>query len=279
MLQSFTKKLTGELNLDVYKKAAYSVPQNIYFQGAFKLMQPQYLDNTGQMMYCLLNPGGGYLDGDRYQINIKVHTGADLYLTAQSATKIYKTPCDCVRQTCYLDIQNHGILEYTVDPIIPFQNSSYFQEQEIHLTNSSSLFITDLITPGWSLDGTGFQYNQITLKTTIFYDKSLKVLDSLVLEPKNTSVHSLGLLANFTHYGTIYMIDPHIGNDFEEQFNQYLHTSFSKNEIGLSLLSIPGVAIRILGNSTQSVQDVIDGCQYFFRQHLLGRSNQLFKKY
>jgi urease accessory protein len=39
-----------------------------------------------------MNPGGGYLDGDFYKIDIYLEETAEAVVTTQSFTKIYKTP-------------------------------------------------------------------------------------------------------------------------------------------------------------------------------------------
>lgn len=279
ILNGTLKKPTGTLNLDICHKDGHSIPDNIYFQGAFKLMRPQYLDDTGQVMYCLLNPGGGYLDGDRYRIALNIQKNADLYLTMQSATKIYKTPKDVVKQTNVINIKEHGILEYPADPVIPFENATYIQKQTINLTSSSSLFISEIVTPGWSLDQKGFQYDRVNLITFLKYNNRLVVTDNLVLEPKIMDLSGIGFFNGFTHYGSLYMVNDQIDSQFEEMLENKLVTAFPTVCVGISALSIPGLAIRILGQSTPEIQAVIDSCQYIFRRELLKRENRLFKKY
>src|ERR1051325_2274100 len=83
---------TGTVHLNVEDRKGKTVAKNVYFQGAFKVMRPIYHDNSGQVCYYLLNPGGGYLDGDRYQMKVHLDEKAKLTLTTQGATKIYKTP-------------------------------------------------------------------------------------------------------------------------------------------------------------------------------------------
>ncbi|MCH4172455.1 MAG: urease accessory protein UreD [Lactobacillus sp.] len=273
------RKLTGTLSLDVIARRQQSIPHDAYFQGAFKLMRPQHLDDTGQLMYCLLNPGGGYLDGDRYQMVIRVHDTADLYLTAQSATKIYKTPKDQVRQDCQIEVGDRGILEFTADPIIPFQDARYTQDQVIHLKATSALFLSEVLTPGWSQDKQGFQYDYLNLRTRIYLEDKLQVWDALVLEPKVKSIHTVGLFADYTHYGSIYIVHPLIDPEFEAKFEAIITDNHPEVYAGISQLNFPGLAIRILGNGTEVVQATIDSCQKLFRQALLGRENALFKKY
>lgn len=279
LLKEISKKPTGMLKLDICRKNGQSVSNDIYFQGAFKLMRPQYMDNTGQVMYCLLNPGGGYLDGDRYQINLNIRENADLYLTMQSATKIYKTPKDVVKQSSVINIKENGILEYPADPIIPFEKATYSQNQTINLTTSSSLFTSEIITPGWSLDQKGFQYNRVNLFNQVYYNGRLAVTDNLVFEPRIEDLSGIGFLNGYSHYGSVYLINPQVNRNFEETLENELTTAFSATCIGVSMLSFPGLALRILGQSTPEVQAVIDACQYAFRRELLKRENELFKKY
>ncbi len=103
---------TGELSLDVEERKGKTVAKNVYFQGAFKVMSPVYHDDTGQACYYLLNPGGGYLDGDRYQMQISLEKQAKLTLTTQSATKVYRTPNNHVIRKRRSFLKKAAYLEY-----------------------------------------------------------------------------------------------------------------------------------------------------------------------
>src|SRR5690625_7000985 len=83
-----SKKWTGLLELDIEDRLGKSVAKDVYFQGAFKLQRPIYHNNSGQPCYYILNPGGGYLDGDTYRMRISLQEQAKLTLTTQSATKV-----------------------------------------------------------------------------------------------------------------------------------------------------------------------------------------------
>ena len=63
---------TGILRLDVEDRQGKTVAENVYFQGALKVMRPVYHDESGQACYYILNPGGGYLDGDCYKMQISI---------------------------------------------------------------------------------------------------------------------------------------------------------------------------------------------------------------
>ena len=70
---------TGELRLDVENRRGKTVAKSVYFQGALKVMRPIYHNNSGQVCYYILNPGGGYLDGDRYHMKLQLEKRLDLH--------------------------------------------------------------------------------------------------------------------------------------------------------------------------------------------------------
>ncbi|GAF09936.1 urease accessory protein UreD [Paenibacillus pini JCM 16418] len=79
-------------------------------------MRPIYADHSGQVCYYLLNPGGGYLDGDRYKMEISADEGSKVTLTTQSATKVYKTPKSYAYQETEISLKKGSYLEYLPTP-------------------------------------------------------------------------------------------------------------------------------------------------------------------
>ena len=116
-------------------------------------MRPIYLDDTGQVCYFLINPGGGYVDGDTYRMEITVEEEAELLLTTQSATKVYRTPNKPVVQETELILKKNSVLEYIPDPLIGYRDASYKQKNVIRMEQGSTLIYSDMLTPGWSPEG------------------------------------------------------------------------------------------------------------------------------
>ena len=132
---------TGVLRLDVEERNGKTVAKNVYFQGALKVMRPIYHDESGQVCYYILNPGGGYLDGDRYQMKISLEKQAKLTLTTQSATKVYKTPHTHAYQETEINLKKGSYLEYIPDPLIAYQHARYKQKNVIHMEKGLHSFI------------------------------------------------------------------------------------------------------------------------------------------
>ena len=89
----------------------------ISFRKALKVIRPIYLNFSTIPTFYIVNVGGGYLDGDRYRMDINVEEDAKVTLTSQGATKIYKTLNDCVKQYQTFNIAKDGYMEYVGDPM------------------------------------------------------------------------------------------------------------------------------------------------------------------
>lgn len=61
--------------------------RDIFFEKALKVIRPVYLNQSTIPTFYIVNVGGGYLDGDRYRMNVNVEDNAKVTLTSQGATK------------------------------------------------------------------------------------------------------------------------------------------------------------------------------------------------
>ena len=101
----------GELKLVVAVRGDRSVAVRQYHRGALRVLRPHYLDESGQVCYVVVNPGGAYLGADLYVMDVEVAEEAKLLLTTQSATKIYRTPGSFAEQRMTLRLGEGARLE------------------------------------------------------------------------------------------------------------------------------------------------------------------------
>ncbi len=106
-----------------------------FHQGALRVLRPHYLDESGQVCYVVVNPGGAYLGADLYVIDVEVGDGATLLLTTQSATKIYRTPGSFAEQRMTLRLGEGAQLELAPDQLIAYREASY--RQNTHITRAA----------------------------------------------------------------------------------------------------------------------------------------------
>lgn len=270
---------TGVLRLAVRHKEARTILAEVYQQGASKVTPPIYLDDPSQPCFYMMNLGGGYVGGDCYKAEIYVDERAQMLLTTQSSTKIFKTlTCPAIQETSII-MERDSYLEYMPDPIIAYQHAQYLQNTVIRMKRRAALIYGDIITPGWSPDGSLFRYNRLKLKTFVYYDGELAVLDHLQLRPEVHDVEGLGILEGHTHFGTMTVIGEKATSDFIEQMSDHLNACTGNFKIGLSALNLPGFSLRVLAISTQQIEAIFEVCRRYVREQWFGKKAISFRKY
>jgi urease accessory protein len=75
------RPVRGRLELGVCVRGGRSVASRQFHEGALRVLRPHYLDESGQVCYVMVNPGGAYLGADLFLIEVEVEAGAELLLT------------------------------------------------------------------------------------------------------------------------------------------------------------------------------------------------------
>lgn len=273
-------KWTGELHLDVENRQGKTVAKNIFFQGAFKVMRPIYHNRGNMPCYYLLNPGGGYLDGDRYCMNITVEENAALTLTTQSSTKVYKTPTKEVYQASTFHLKKASYLEYLPDALIAYQDAKYYQQNTFHLEDGATLLYSDILTPGWSPEKKQFSYDRLRLKNEIYYEGELVLFDHVKLAPHTQELTDLGFMEGYTHLGSFIVI----GDEVNEALIDSIHEAIEETcegdfSFGISTLPIPGFTIRIMANYTQVIESIISVSHHIISETWYDKKPSFLRKY
>lgn len=270
---------TGSLSLDLEERNGRTVAKRVYFQGAFKVMRPIYADDSGQVCYYLLNPGGGYLDGDRYKMEVSADEGAKVTLTTQSATKVYKTPKDYAYQETEINLKKGSYLEYLPDPLIAYQDAHYKQKTVVHMERGASFLYTDILTPGWSPDGEKFSYDTIQLVTEIYWDSKLGMFDHIKLVPKQQNISGLGFMEGYTHLGSMIAVSEQMDQKLLDALYETIQAEQSAFSFGISSLAIPGLCIRIQANTTQTIERILNQCHAIISEKWNNRPPSSLRKY
>lgn len=272
-------KWTGVLKLDMENRQGRSVAKNVYFQGAFKVMRPIYHQKNTYPCYYLLNPGGGYLDGDKYQMNITLEERAQLTLTTQSSTKIYKTPKQQAYQESTFHLKKDSYLEYLPDALIAYKDSRYFQENNIYMEKGATLIYSDILTPGWSPEGDHFSYDMVRLKTKIYMEEELILYDHIKLQPDFQNMAGLGYMEGYTHLGSLIVIGEKTNDDLLDRLYEAIEEEDGDFEFGLSKLTVKGFTVRLLANYTQVIERIINTCHKVISDEWYQKKPSYLRKY
>ncbi|MDY4021077.1 urease accessory protein UreD [Staphylococcus borealis] len=272
---------TGQLDLTVFNNGKRSVARDIFFEKALKVIRPVYLNDSTIPTFYIVNVGGGYLDGDRYRMNINVDENAAVTLTSQGATKIYKTLNDRVEQYQTFHIANNGYMEYVGDPIIAYEHAKFFQHNQFKLDATASMFYTDILTPGYSSSEAHFTYEYMHLLNEIYVDDELVVYDNLRMHPSETEISSLGYMEHYTHLGSAYFIHPKVTQKFiDEVYEEIKDYTLKYNcRLGITQLPTHGFTVRVLSNMTQEIEEILNTVQSYIANKLYDRQIAFLRKY
>ncbi|MEV7664038.1 urease accessory protein UreD [Paenarthrobacter sp. NPDC089316] len=233
----------------------------------------------------MVNPGGAYLGADLFVVEVEVEAGADLLLTTQSATKVYRTPGSFAEQRMNIKLGEGARLELLPDQLIAYREASYRQNSHISLHPTSCFVMAEVITPGWSPDGGAFRYEEVRLRNEIrveaAHGEELLALDNLLIRPPVSDVAGLGFMEGFSHLGSLVVVDPRVDQVLADElarkaaeFEAYSGVSLTRTIAGTT-----GLVLRSLSNSTEELNTLLGACTGFLRERWYGQEPLNLRKY
>ena len=277
----------GRLELRVALRGQRSVAVHQYHQGALRVLRPHYLDDSGQVCYVVVNPGGAYLGADLFVLDVEVGDGADLLLTTQSATKVYRTPGSFAEQRMAIRLGEGARLELVPDQLIAYREASYRQNTHITLRPSSSLVMAEVVTPGWSPDGASFRYEELRLRNEIRVDgggsaePTLLALDNCLIRPPLDDVTGMGFMEGFSHLGSLLVVDARVDQALADELYALTaeHDACTGISLTRSVCGTGGLVLRSLSNSTGELNRLLGACMALLRERWHGQEPLDLRKY
>lgn len=287
----------GELRLRIGRRVGRSIATHQYHRGALRVLHPHYLDESEQVCYVIVNPGGAYLGGDLYVIDFEVDRDARLLLTTQSATKIYKTPGTFAEQRMRITLGPGACLEYAPDQLIAYRQANYRQNAVIEMDESASLILSEVITPGWSPDGEPFRYEQLRLRNEIRRGGRLLAIDNLLIRPPAgtgdgapdnsaaagtaaaNTVAGPAFMEGYSHLGSLLVVDSRVGPALVDEMHALLQEFEQDTLTGISQLNGPGFVVRSLSHSTEKLNALIGSLTGLLRRRWFGQGPLDLRKY
>ncbi|CUN67552.1 MAG: urease accessory protein UreD [Sarcina ventriculi] len=272
-------KCAGLIDLVLEKQGDVVVSPRKYFNGVFKLSPKMELDVERIPAYFLMQLGGGIVEGEKYNINVELKENVRAIVTTQAASKVYKceNSYESFQETT-LKLEENSILEYITDPVILYKDAVYRQENNIYMTKSSTLIYTDGITSGWSPDKKRFQYEKAKLKTNIYMDGVPVLLDNMLINPREDDIDGLGFMEGYKNFATLIILDDRIDKNIIEHLREEILKLNLDINFGITGLEVNGFVLRVIGNLTQDLEEVVGLCHNYIRRKILNSQNLTIRK-
>ena len=228
----------------------------------------------------VISPSGGILQGDRYRIGIKLSNNAQANITTQGATRIYKMEKDYATQMIDIVVEEGCYCEYIPDQIIPYTNSRFYQLTNLKVHENATMIYSEILVPGRVASGEKFEYDICYIKTVATnHAVKLRFVDVLKLMPKKDNFKARGIMENFSILGNVYILAKvEHAKYLKEEINSFVN-NIRKIQGGASTLpDRHGVAVRLLGNTTEHVKEVVYEILNISRRTILGGSFSKMRK-
>lgn len=275
-----SKKYQGQFHITLENINNETVITKKTFGGLIKISPRMHLDSEKISAYFIVGLGGGYVEGENYIFKIDMKKDSRAIITTQASTKVYKCEKgDNINQETHIKLEDNSVLEYITDNVILYKDADYKQENTIYMDKDSTLIYTDGITSGWSADGLKFQYKKVQLKTNIYLENKLVLLDNLLVNPQEDDVSGLGYFEGYENFGTLIVIRKDITTDIVEKLRNILKELDLDIRWGISKIETDGFVLRVLGNLTQDITTAIDLCHNYIRKEFLGSKELSIRKY
>ena len=238
-------------------------------------------ESLPEMAYLyIISPSGGILQGDRYKIDVTLKNNAVSHITTQGATRIYSMNSNFASQITNITVDDNCYLEYIPDQIIPYQNSRYYQKVNLNIHDKATMIYSEVLTPGRMAMNEYFDYDVCYLRTYCKnQEEKFRCLENMKVEPKNQNLNSDGILGKNKIVGTVYILTK---KEHITELENIINTNLEKLEavsIGTSILpNESGIIVKILGNNTGDIFEIIYSVLKITRKKILGAEFSKIRK-
>lgn len=281
---SWAGRTAGTIEMEFKKRGGRTIATRLFRQGNSRISSAIAVPGSDPYHF-LISTGGGYTEGEHYEVGIDVGEGAHAILTTQTPSYIYK--CDrglVTTQHQAIAVGQGGFLEYYADEVMPYANARFEQTTEVHLARGATLVYADGLSSGWSPDGLPFRFAHALLSTSFFREGELIALDRLAVTPGTWEKDpreggGLGLFEGFANFGSAIILDEKLTPETLDGFREKISAAVPGSvRCGISWIGQGGVALRCLAPDEQRLDAaILSFCQHY-RESMRGLAHLSFRK-
>ena len=207
--------------------------------------------------------GGGLVAGDSTRLRVRCGREAKLFLGTQAFTKVYKaTAGQVAHQALAGRIESGACVVSLPDPVVPYADSVFVQDQVWHLDAKALLVLLDSGTAGRDARGERFHYRSYTSNMSIYWASELVLAERLSLQPQRQRPDRVGAFGQYTAFANAFIVGGPARAAIEQVLRRALAPMLTRQRSGATLVSLakprPGVlALRALGRTHGDLADVL----------------------
>jgi len=229
----------GRLELAFSMQNGQTVLRHSYCEVPFKITR--LLNSRAPAAHLILmHCTAGIFGGDDLDCSIRVEPGARVRITQQSATKIHPSQGRLARQDSHIVVESGAELQFFLEPVIPFAESSLSQTTRIDVQPGGRLMFWEAFMAGRVGRGERWRFRELASETCLYSDGALRYLDRFQLTKDFEG--SPWAMGDCAHLGT----GLYVGRD-SQRFASVLHQSMP--QAGIDTPAADLAVIRVVSAS------------------------------
>jgi urease accessory protein len=224
-----------------------------YFTPPFKIANITE-DKTGPLFLMLMCSSPGVLDGDRQTIRVTVDENGQLQLMTQSYQRLFQMKGGA-SQTMEVRLGAGASFCWLPHPCVPHAESIFSGRNKIFLSKGCELIWGEVLTCGRKLRGEVFALSSYHMRTEVFVEEKLALVENVVLRPSVLPVGAMGQMEGFTHQASLLCV--RVGGTagaMRWRVEGYL-AGIEGILYGVSDGPVNSLVIRMLGNKAELLYD------------------------
>lgn len=249
----------GLLDLGLCRHGGATRIERHYQRVPLHVYRPIYLDEARpDMAFVFVQQfGEGFVQGDRYRIDVECAAGAAAHITTPAATNVFGAHQNFAAQIVNLRADAGAVLEYLPDPVVPFRGSRLFQRTRVTAHRDATVILGETLLPGRVAHREAHAYDLFWSEIEVRRpDGRLLLADVLRLNPgTGGNPKSAGVLGKHDIVACLYVISRQAKPaDIVSQLRRALASSA---EVLVGVSELPnecGAAVRLLGPNSKAVK-------------------------
>lgn len=196
------KEEISELEIELVRNRSVLITSRV-----FKPLKVFQLKKETACQVVFSNYGGGFVEGDKVQLNILCGVDTKTIFSTQANTRVYKSVAGLTTsQHIKGKIGERALTVFLGDPLVPQKDSIFEQKIEWHIQKDSVLMYVDWFEAGRILNNERFEFHSYFTEFKVLQDNIPLVWDRFKIEPSNTNINSPGAFLNHSSYLNIFLV-------------------------------------------------------------------------
>ena len=248
--------MNTRLHIQTEVRDSKTILKDRFFTPPLKLANVTEERREEVLKLVMMSSSPGIMDGDAYEIKIRLGKGSALLLQTQSYQRLFSMKTGASQQMEVVMDRNSSFT-FLPHPTVPHRGSLFKAINKIYVTGGCRLVWGEEFTCGRKQNGEVFQFSGYQNRTEIFLDGRLIVKDNLVIFPAQNGMDAIGQFEGYTHQATLVYIDESLAVD---AMILEVNALLSEKEgvcAGVSALPVNGLIVRLLGYKAEQLYDCL----------------------